>query len=134
MSDTSVGDLPWQGDACGLVEAFRSSRRSPSEELEATLAAIERSDLNAFAFLDVDGARASAAVADVTLPFGGVPLGIKELDKVAGWPDTEASIPLSERKATYTLTHIERLVAAGAEGWPDDGQDAANGARLPCRG
>ncbi|MCC6226475.1 MAG: amidase [Microthrixaceae bacterium] len=114
MSDTSVGDLPWQGDACGLVEAFRSSRRSPSEELEATLAAIERSDLNAFAFLDVDGARASAAVADVTLPFGGVPLGIKELDKVAGWPDTEASIPLSERKATYTLTHIERLVAAGA--------------------
>ena len=44
-------DEPWTGDACGLVEAFRSGERHPVEELEATLAAIERSDLNAFSFL-----------------------------------------------------------------------------------
>jgi aspartyl-tRNA(Asn)/glutamyl-tRNA(Gln) amidotransferase subunit A len=49
----------------------------------------------------------------VSLPFGGVPLGIKELDKVAGWPDTEASVPLAGRTSTYTLTHIDRLVAGG---------------------
>ena len=34
-------DTPWQGDACSLVDAFRAGDRSPVEELEATLAAIE---------------------------------------------------------------------------------------------
>ena len=41
------------------------------EELEATLAAIEASDLNAFSHVDGDAARAAAAAADVSLPFGG---------------------------------------------------------------
>jgi pimeloyl-ACP methyl ester carboxylesterase len=80
----------WQGDACSLVEAFRSGQRSPVEELDATYAAIEASDLNAFGFLDRDRAYESARSANVNLPFGGVPIGIKELDQVAGWPDTEA--------------------------------------------
>ena len=47
-------DAPWTGDACSLVDAFRAGERSPVEELEATAAAIERSDLNAFAFLDLE--------------------------------------------------------------------------------
>ena len=46
----------WQGDACSLVEAFRSGERSPVEELDATYAAIETSDLNAFCHLDRDRA------------------------------------------------------------------------------
>ncbi len=33
-----VSDAPWSGDACGLVDAFRSGERSPLEELDATLA------------------------------------------------------------------------------------------------
>ena len=37
---------PWQGDQCSLVEAFRSGERSPAEEVDAVLAAIESSDLN----------------------------------------------------------------------------------------
>ena len=49
-------DSPWLGDAVSLVEAFRSKDRSPVEELQASLAAIERSDLNAFSFLDPEGA------------------------------------------------------------------------------
>ena len=53
-------DTPWTGDACSLVDAFRSGERSPVEELDASLAAIEASDLNAFTFLDPDGARARA--------------------------------------------------------------------------
>ena len=40
---TPVTDTPWQGDACSLVDAFRAGERSPVEELEATLAAIEAS-------------------------------------------------------------------------------------------
>ena len=46
-----AGDLPWQGDACSLVDAFRTGERSPAEELSAVLAAIESSDLNAFSHL-----------------------------------------------------------------------------------
>jgi aspartyl-tRNA(Asn)/glutamyl-tRNA(Gln) amidotransferase subunit A len=97
-----------------LVEAFRRGERRPVEELDAVVAAAERSDLNAFAFLDVDRARAAATAADVHTPFGGVPLGVKELDQVAGWPDTEASVPLAERRAELTSTAVERMVTAGA--------------------
>jgi len=106
-------DQPWQGDACSLVEEYRSGRRSPLEELDATLAAIDASDLNAIAYLDVEGAREAAGAADVGLPFGGVPLGIKELDQVEGWPDTHACEVLADRVGSFTLTHVERLLAAG---------------------
>lgn len=34
-------DTPWPGDGCSLVDAFRTGERSPREELEATLAAID---------------------------------------------------------------------------------------------
>ncbi|HET7722644.1 MAG TPA: hypothetical protein VFK43_21945, partial [Acidimicrobiales bacterium] len=85
-------DTPWLGDACSLVDAFRSGERSPAEELELVLGAIERSELHALSFIDADGARERAQGADVTRPFGGVPVGVKELDNVAGWPATEASL------------------------------------------
>ncbi|HEX8804845.1 MAG TPA: amidase, partial [Acidimicrobiales bacterium] len=107
-------DRPWTGDACSLVDAFRAGERSPVEELEATLAAIEASDLNAFSHLDPDRARAAAATADVSLPFGGVPTGIKELEPVAGWPWTEASLVHRDRVAVHTSHHVERLLAGGA--------------------
>jgi aspartyl-tRNA(Asn)/glutamyl-tRNA(Gln) amidotransferase subunit A len=106
-------DNPWSGDACSLVDAFRSGDHDPVSELRATLAAIDDSTLNAFSFLDPDGALAAAEHAEVTLPFGGVPLAVKELDQVAGWPDTEASVPLRDRVASHTLTHIERLRDTG---------------------
>ena len=81
-------DTPWQGDACSLVDAFRAGERSPLEETEASLAAISESKLNSFSFVDPERARESAREADVSLPFGGVPTAIKELEQVKGWPDT----------------------------------------------
>jgi len=118
MPDSSASisntDAPWSGDACSLVEAFRRGERSPLEELRATFAAIDRSPLNAFGHLDREAAEKAAAVADVNLPFGGVPLGVKELDQVAGWPDTEACVALADRVADVTSTMVERLRAAGA--------------------
>ena len=105
---------PWTGDACSLADAFRRKERSPLEELDATLAAIEASDLNAFSFVDPDRARAAAARADVSLPFGGLPIGVKELDQVKGWPDTEACVVFADRKASYSSVMVERLEAAGA--------------------
>src|SRR3954453_7596761 len=89
-------DTPWLGDACSLVDAFRSGEHSPAEELEACLATIDASELNAFSFLDADGARARAASADTALPFGGVPVAVKELDYVAGWPSTEAGLAFKD--------------------------------------
>jgi aspartyl-tRNA(Asn)/glutamyl-tRNA(Gln) amidotransferase subunit A len=104
-----MGDTPWQGDACSLVEEFRAGRRSPKEELQAVYAAIDASTLNAFCFLPREEALASARTADVAKPFGGVPIGVKELDSVEGWPDTEASVPLKDRVAGFTSTMVRRL-------------------------
>ena len=103
----------WQGDAVGLVEAFRAGERSPVEELEATFAAVDTSDLNAVCFEDREAALAAAADADVALPFGGVPIGVKELTPVGGWPDTEASVPLRDRVASHTATMVRRIVERG---------------------
>ena len=107
-------DQPWQADACSLVDAFRSGSISPAEALEASLAAIDASQLNAFTHLDPDAARARAADADVSLPFGGVPMGIKELETVNGWPYTEASVVFKDRVADHDTTQVARLREAGA--------------------
>jgi len=105
---------PWLGDACSLVDAFRAGERSPLEELDATLAAIDASELNAFSYLAPDEARAEAERADVSLPFGGVPVGVKELSPVSGWPLTEASVVLRDRVATHDSTMVQRLRDAGS--------------------
>lgn len=108
-----MADTPWLQDACSLVEAFRSGERNPVDELEACVAAIEASELNAFCWFDLDRARERAAAADTSLPFGGVPIGIKELEPVEGWPQTEASLVFRDRVATYTATTVERLLGGG---------------------
>ncbi|MGZ4724322.1 MAG: amidase, partial [Ilumatobacteraceae bacterium] len=104
-----MADTPWQGDACSLVEEFRAGRRSPSEELEATYAAIDSSTLNAFCYLPREEAERQAGEADLGKPFGGVPIGVKELDQVAGWPDTHASVPLRDHVADYTSVMVQRI-------------------------
>ncbi len=108
MADT------WSGDAVSLVEAFRAGERTPVEELEATWAAIDASELNAVCFEDRDAALDAARSADVSLPFGGVPVGVKELDHVEGWPDTGGSVMWADRVASYTSTKVQRLLDAGA--------------------
>ena len=77
------------------------------------LDAVGRSSLNAFSFLDADGARERAARADTSLPFGGVPIGVKELDAVAGWPDTEACTVFASRRAAHTSVMVDRAVRRG---------------------
>ena len=101
-------------DACSLVDAFRAGTISPTEALDASLAAIADSSLNAVSFVDEEQARETAAAADVSQPFGGVPIGVKELDPVQGWPRTEASLVLKDRIADYDGTMTSRLRQAGA--------------------
>lgn len=107
-------DGPWKGDVVSLVDAFRSGERHPREELAATLAAVAADELNAVCHVDAEAARAAAETADVSLPFGGVPLAVKELLAVAGWPDTEASVALADRVAEADGIPVERLRAGGA--------------------
>lgn len=110
----AMTEAAWTGDACSLVDSFRKGEITPPEALELSLAAIERSTLNACSHVDADAARRVAQEADVTLPFGGVPVGIKELEPVEGWPFTEASLVYADRVATYTSTQVRRLRDAGA--------------------
>jgi aspartyl-tRNA(Asn)/glutamyl-tRNA(Gln) amidotransferase subunit A len=110
---TVVTDGTWTGDACSLVDAFRRGEHSPREELDAALAAIATTSLNCFSFLDAERALERAEHADISLPFGGVPVGVKELEPVAGWPATEASVVYRDRVATRTSTVVERLTGSG---------------------
>ena len=109
-----MSELPWLGDACSLVDALRAGEVSAVEVLEASLAAIERSQLNAFSYVDPGAARAAGAGADLSLPFAGVPVGIKELHKVKGWPETHASVAFRGNVSDVDGTEVARLRAAGA--------------------
>ena len=105
-----------QGDACGLVDEFLAGHRHPVEEMQASIASAEankKAGLNAFSFIDPERALAAAARADVDLPFGGVPLAVKELESVAGWPDTEASVAFANRRGSHTSLQVERLTREG---------------------
>jgi aspartyl-tRNA(Asn)/glutamyl-tRNA(Gln) amidotransferase subunit A len=105
---------PWLGDACSLVEAFRAGEISPLEALDASIDAIERSPLNPFSHTDFERAREAARHADVSLPFGGVAFGVKELEWVKGWPLTEASMLFAGRVAGQDQISITRLRRTGA--------------------
>lgn len=113
---TTSASETFQGDACGLVDEFRAGRRDPVEEMRASIAAAEankRSGLNAFSFIDPERALVAASGADVNLPFGGVPLAVKELESVTGWPDTEACVAFANRRGTHTSLQVERLTREG---------------------
>ncbi|MCL4448431.1 MAG: amidase [Actinobacteria bacterium] len=105
---------PWLNDACSLVEAFRKKEVSPLEITRASIQACESSDLGAISYLDSEKALDQAEKADIQLPFGGVPIGIKELDtQVNGWPYTQASLVLKENVSTINTTMVTRLRQAG---------------------
>jgi len=104
----------WMDDACSLVAAFRAGNISPLEALDAAIDAMARSPLNAFSHTDFERARAAAAKADVTLPFGGVPFGVKELERVKDWPYTDASMIFKDRVSDHDHTSVARLRATGA--------------------
>src|SRR5262249_30902939 len=104
----------WVGDSCSLVDAFRAGDLNPVEALDVCLDAIEDSALNAFTHLDVDAARECSLRADVDMPFGGLPIAVKELEPVAGWPYSEASRVFADRVADHDSTMVTRLRGAGA--------------------
>ena len=105
---------PWLGDATSLIVSMRAGELSALEATESVLDALGTSGLNAVSFVDTEQALEAAHNADLSLPLGGLPLGVKELAPVAGWPFTEASVPLADDVATEDAPMVERLRSAGA--------------------
>lgn len=110
--------------ALDAAAAVRRKEVSPSELMDHYLAEVDRLDpqLNAFAFRDDDRARAWAAEstemvartpADELPPFAGVPIPIKDLDDVAGWPTTFGSRGTPTGPAAEDVPEVARLRAAG---------------------
>ena len=113
----------WERDAWELADDVRAGKLKAVDLLDTFLARVERfnEELNAFCFLDVDGARARAAEIDAAVARGedpgvwaGVPMGVKELVAVEGWPDTHGSMVFKDDIADHTATEAARLRAAGA--------------------
>jgi aspartyl-tRNA(Asn)/glutamyl-tRNA(Gln) amidotransferase subunit A len=111
----------WLDDACSLAEAIRRSEVRSSDAVEASLAAIAASKLNAVVYLDAEGARRRAEEIDRAVaagkdvgPFGGVPLLVKDLEDARGMLTTHGSVPYRDNFVNHDSFHVERLRAAGA--------------------
>jgi aspartyl-tRNA(Asn)/glutamyl-tRNA(Gln) amidotransferase subunit A len=113
----------WERDAWELADGVRAGNLTATQLLDTFLPRIEKLDpeLNAFGFMDVDAARERARAIDVAIeegedpgPFAGVPMGVKELAEVAGWPDTHASKVYEQHIGAADGTEAARLRAAGA--------------------
>ncbi len=110
--------------ALDLAAAIRARRISPTEVLEEHLARVDRLDptLHAFALRDDERARADAAAAtelvasvpaDELPPFCGVPIPIKDLNDVQGWPTTHGSMAVPEQPAGSDSPPVALLRGAG---------------------
>ncbi|MBA3808456.1 MAG: amidase [Solirubrobacterales bacterium] len=107
--------------ALELAAALRARELSALELLEACLAAVDERDgqINAITWRNDEQARAAAAEADSRLaagdkgPFLGVPIPIKDLTPVAGWPVTYGSNGAPEGPSAESELVVDALVEAG---------------------
>jgi len=106
-----------------LTDALRARKASPVELMKAVLARIEETnrDLNAVVLLrDADALLAEARAAEERIgrgearPLEGVPLGVKDLEDVAGLVTSHGSIPFRDHVPARDSVQVARLKAAGA--------------------
>ncbi len=118
---TAMGELGPGSSALELAAALRAKELSALELLDACLAAVDERnpELNAVVWRDDEGARAAARDADLRLgageeaPFLGVPIPIKDLTPVAGWPVTYGSNGASEEPSEESELVVEAMQRAG---------------------
>src|SRR5664280_761058 len=107
--------------ALELAAALRARELSAVELLDACLAAVDElgPKINAVIWRNDEDARAAAAQADRRLaageqaPFLGVPIPIKDLTPVAGWPVTFGSHGAPEGPSKQSELVVDALVEAG---------------------
>jgi amidase len=115
--DPFISALDW-------ADRIRRREVSPVEVVDLYIDRIERLDgqLGAFVHRADDEVRASAKLAAELVassppeslpPFHGVPLPVKDLNPVAGWPCTYGSTAVSRDPALASDPVVERFVAAG---------------------
>ena len=100
-----------------LRQKLTAGEISPADILDDLAAAIAARDpeVGAYLSLDLDAAKAAAANADLSLPLGGIPIGIKDNINVLGQPCTCGSRYLEKGYTSpYDATVTNRLKAAGA--------------------
>jgi amidase len=116
-----VSQLGPTASALDLAAALRARELSAVELLDACLAAVDarNPELNAVVWRDDEAARAAARDADARLaagdeaPFLGVPIPIKDLTAVAGWPLTYGSQGAPDGPSEESELVVESLQAAG---------------------
>ncbi len=116
-----MAELGPSSSALELAGALRKRELSAVELLDACLAAVDERNpqINAVIWRDDEQARAGAREADrrlaagETAPFLGVPLPIKDLTPVAGWPITYGSNGAPAGLSEQSELVVEALVQAG---------------------
>src|SRR4051812_34895062 len=109
--------------ALDLAAAIRARELSPVEALDHCLAEVDRLNptVNAVVWRDDEAARAAAQAAQDALadanavlpPFHGVPIPIKDLTPVEGWPVTFGSNAAPEGPSAESELVIDAFTAAG---------------------
>src|SRR5262245_6454714 len=110
--------------ALDLAGAIRERELSPVEALDHCLAEVDRLNpaLNAVVWRDDDESRAAAREAErvvtesdasVLAPFLGVPMPIKDLTEVAGWPVTYGSFAGPETPSEQSELVVDAFRSAG---------------------
>ncbi|MGC0423521.1 amidase family protein [Embleya sp. AB8] len=123
VARTAPPARPFGGRTITELAAGLGSGRTTAEELaHAALRSIARTDpaVDAFAFVDTEGALSAAPTADRELAGSvdrglvhGPPVGIEDMIDVAG-PTTAGSARLAGRVARHDATRVWRLRVAGA--------------------
>ena len=105
----------WQGDAVGLVEAFRAGERSPSRGTRGVVRSDRRQRPERRLLRRPRGRAAPQRPRPMSnLPFGGVPIGVKELTHGRGLArHTRRRCRFTDRIADHTATMVERIVDLG---------------------
>ena len=113
--------MPWLDDASSLADAVRTGDVKAADAVEASLQAIQKSQLNTIVHLDAEGARRQAEAIDERVKSGGdpglwagVPLLVKDMEDAVGMPTSYGSVVFKDKIAERDSTHVERLRAAGA--------------------
>jgi Asp-tRNA(Asn)/Glu-tRNA(Gln) amidotransferase A subunit family amidase len=122
---TEVNEIYYES-LVAMAALIRSRKLSPVELVESHLARIGQLNpkLNAFVYIDADGARQQARAAEASLaknisddscgPLFGVPLSIKSSIEVAGWPCECGSALRKKYVASEDAPLVARLRTAGA--------------------